>query len=152
MSWKNLLCPLASITCNLFLLSLIDEQILPWLYFSVQQIVLSYRKYPEKSKCRLHLSTEVHSNVTPGASSADLRATGQTLLCCWEGTCSLRASCHKLLPLLHPSGQEMTRVKQMLVVKNASTEGRLLSAISNGLGSLQSLTCHAASGNITVLL
>lgn len=89
----------------------------------MQQIVLSYRKYPEKSKCRLQLSTEVHSNVTPGAASADLRAYRRNAsLLLREGTCNLRASCHKLLALLHPSGQEMTTVKQMLMVKNASTQ------------------------------
>ncbi|XP_068059685.1 ankyrin repeat and death domain-containing protein 1A isoform X3 [Anomalospiza imberbis] len=64
------------------LAGLINEQILPWLYCSVQQIILSYRKYQEKSKCRLHLSTKVHSNVTPGAPSAVLTAIGETLLCC----------------------------------------------------------------------
>lgn len=39
-----------------------------------------------------------------------------------EGRCNLRASCHIQLALLHPSGLEMTRVKQMLMVTNASTQ------------------------------
>lgn len=41
-----------------------------------------------------------------------------TFLLLREGSCNLRA-CHKLLALLQPSGQEMTRVKQMLMVKTA---------------------------------
>lgn len=120
MSWKHLLCPLASITCNLFLLSLINVHNAMALFFFVQQIILSYRKYSEKSKCRLQLSTEVHSNVTPGASSAGLSYRKNTLLLLREGRCNPRASCHKLLALLQPSGQEMTRVKQVLMVKNIS--------------------------------
>lgn len=140
MSWKHLLCPLASITCNLFLLGLINEQILPWLYCSVQQIILSYRKYQEKSKCRLHLSTEVYSNVTPGASSAGLRMgekhfsaaerrqmqpkgflspTAGTAAPFWTGNDKGKTNAH---------GQ-----------KRLLTEGRFLSAISNGLGSVISL-------------
>lgn len=120
MSWKYLLCPLASITCNLFLLSLINEHNAMALFFCAADHSLLQKVFGKKQMQTPALHGSAQQCNTRSILSWSQSYRKNTLLLLREGRCNPRASCHKLLALLQPSGQEMTRVKQVLMVKNIS--------------------------------
>lgn len=165
-SWKPPcpapLLPLHVISFSSFIL--INQHILPQLYtFCAAEHSLSfYRKHSEKSKRRLGLSTEVRSNVTPGGHQwflqlmhpqLVLELQEKHLLCYWsEGSCNLRASCHKKLASLPlPSWSEMTLVsananglKCLFTQKGDFYQLCVWSGYCNRV-QWASLTCHTVS-------